>query len=194
MDTQRSWRAVPKVRQVGFFTPNEPPPPNRTQSVPPDSTSPPISNSPVSNSLSPVMIPPPRHLSDNLAHRATSPLPVPEHSAFRRRNAVGDPVAVVGSYNPTDSLLGRSPPMTSPSSRMGDGEFSEESSPGWFRRSNSAKFASSFPGGGFDLTSIKPSEKLEVEVKKPIQVPGNPLHKIYLMPTAFSVLGFLSSV
>ncbi|XP_065860677.1 uncharacterized protein [Euphorbia lathyris] len=171
MDTQRSWRAVPKVRQVGFFTPNESLPPNRTQSVPPDSISPPLANSPVSNSLSPVMIPPPRHLSDNLTHRATSPLPVPEHSAFRRPNAGGDHVAVVGSYNPTDSLLGTSPPLTSPSTRIGDGEFSEESSPGWFRRSNSAKFASSFPGGGFDLTAVKPSEKLEVEVKKPVRVP-----------------------
>ncbi|KAF2325513.1 hypothetical protein GH714_029695 [Hevea brasiliensis] len=172
MEARRGWRAVPKVRHVGFFTPNEPPPPARTQSGPPDSNSPPLSNSPAGNSLSPVMIPPPRHLSDNLAHRATSPLPVPETSAFRRPIPGGDRVAVVGSYNPTDSMLGASPPLTSPSSRIGDGEFSEESSPGWFRRSNSAKFASSFPGGGFDLTSIKSSETLEVEVKKPVEVPG----------------------
>ncbi|KAF2298092.1 hypothetical protein GH714_013702 [Hevea brasiliensis] len=119
------------------------------------------------------LIPPPRHLSDNLAHRATSPLPVPETSAFRRPIPGGDRVAVVGSYNPTDSMLGASPPLTSPSSRIGDGEFSEESSPGWFRRSNSAKFASSFPGGGFDLTSIKSSETLEVEVKKPVKYLAN---------------------
>ncbi|XP_015584411.2 translation initiation factor eIF-2B subunit delta isoform X1 [Ricinus communis] len=174
MDNRRGYRAVPKVRQVGFFTPNEPPAPSRTQSGPPDATSPPLSNSPASNSLSPVMIPPPRHLSDNLAHRATSPLPVPESSAFRRPMTGGEHVPVIGSYNPTESLLVVSPPLTSPSSRVdgggdGDGElFSEESSPGWFRRSNSAKFAaSSFPGGGFDLTSIKSSEVVDAK-KKPV--------------------------
>ncbi|WCJ22009.1 Translation initiation factor eIF-2B subunit delta [Euphorbia peplus] len=171
MDTHRGWRAVPKVRQVGFFAPNEPPPPNRTQSVPPDSISPPLANSPISNSLSPVMIPPPRHLSDNLiTHRATSPLPVPAHLAFRRPN---DHAPVVGSYNPSDSLLGTSPPGTSPpSSRIGDGEFSQESSPGWFRRTNSAKFASSLPSGGFDFTTaVKLTEKLDVEVKEAVPVP-----------------------
>ncbi|CAK7349790.1 unnamed protein product [Dovyalis caffra] len=160
MDARRATTTVPRVRQVGFFTPNAPPTqPSRTQSFPLDSNSPSPSNSPASNSLLPVMIPPPRHLSDNLAHRATSPLPVPEPSAFRRRFR-GDHVAVVGSYNPTETLLGASPPLASPSSRViGDGEFSEESSPGWFRRSNSAKFASSF-SGGFDLTSVKSSETL----------------------------------
>lgn len=78
-------------------------------------------------------------------------------------------MAVVGSYNPSESLLGASPPLASPSSRViGDGEFSEESSAGWFRRSNSAKFASSF-SGGFDLTSVKSSETMGFhQVKKPV--------------------------
>lgn len=80
-------------------------------------------------------------------------------SAFRRQ-AAGDHVPV-GSYNPSESLLGTSPVLT-PSSRVGDGEleFSEESSAGWHRRSNSAKFASSFPSGGFESTKVKSSENL----------------------------------
>ncbi|XP_050236338.1 uncharacterized protein LOC126686343 [Mercurialis annua] len=169
MDNRRGNRAVPKVRQVGFFTPNEPPPPYRTQSGPPDSSSPPLSNSPATNSLSPVMIPPPRHLSDNLTHRATSPLPVPEPT-FRRASEQH----VVGSYNPTESLLcASSPPaMTSPSSKAGDGDGDGElfdtasSSSGWFKRSNSAKFgASSFPSGGFDLTSLKSTEIANAKTK-----------------------------
>lgn len=53
---------------------------------------------------------------------------------------------------------------------IGDGDFSEESSAGWFRRSNSAKFASSF-SGGFDLTSVKSSETMGFhQVKKPVVV------------------------
>ncbi|KAJ6765068.1 TRANSLATION INITIATION FACTOR EIF-2B [Salix koriyanagi] len=169
MDARRATTTVPRVRQVGFFTPNAPPAqPSRTHSFPLDSSSPPLSNSPVNNSLSPVMIPPSRHLSDNLVHRATSPLPVPEPSAFRRPIR-SHHVAVVGSYNPTESLLGSSPPLASPSSRViGDGEFSEESSAGWFRRSNSAKFASSF-SGAFDLTSVMSSEAGGFhQVKKPV--------------------------
>uniref|UniRef100_A0A2P2KVU6 Uncharacterized protein n=1 Tax=Rhizophora mucronata TaxID=61149 RepID=A0A2P2KVU6_RHIMU len=167
MDARRGATAVPKVRHVGFFTPNAPP--SRSQSGPPVGNSPPLSDSPASNSLSPVMIPPPRHHSENLAHRATSPLPVPEPTAFRRP-LLGDHVPVVGSYN---SLLSNSPPMLSHSSRIGDGEFSEESSPGWFPRSNSAKFASSFPSGGFDLTLLKPSQNSEVEAEKSVKAPAS---------------------
>ncbi|KAJ4839517.1 hypothetical protein Tsubulata_047359 [Turnera subulata] len=112
----------------------------------------------------------PRHHSDNLAsHRATSPLPVPEPlHPFRRRDHSN---AVVGSYNPAETLLGGSPPAVSSPSRPGDGEFSEESSPGWYRRSNSAKFASSF-SGGFDLTSLKSLETVKSPaVKKAPEVP-----------------------
>ncbi|XP_030467279.2 uncharacterized protein LOC115686189 isoform X2 [Syzygium oleosum] len=96
MDPRRNPRSVsdPKVRQVGFFAP----PPDRSQSGPPDhpisssaASSPPppppapaptaaassvSAVSPSGNSLSPVMIPPPRHHSDNLA-LLSRPVPVP---------------------------------------------------------------------------------------------------------------------
>ncbi|XWS37690.1 hypothetical protein CRYUN_Cryun19dG0066600 [Craigia yunnanensis] len=159
MDARRLTRAVPRVRQVGFFTPNVPlqqPRPTRSQSGPPNSNSPPLSDSPASNSLFPVMIPPPRHLSDNLGGR-TAAVPVPG-----RENA-GDH-ATVGSYNPSESVIGLESP---PPSRIGDREFlvGTESS-GWYRRSNSAKFASSFPGGGFDLSPVKQPESVAgVEAK-----------------------------
>ncbi|KAK0588205.1 hypothetical protein LWI29_035914 [Acer saccharum] len=152
MDARRGVRAVPKVRQVGFFTAN-PPPPSRSHSVPAESISPPLSDSPASgNSLSPVMIPPPRHLSDNLSHLRSAAVPVPDSSL--RRPIAEEHVTVVGSYNPPDSVLGE---VVSPN-------FSENSEAsttlGWFGKSGSGKFTagSSFPGGGFDLTTVK-SEK-----------------------------------
>ncbi|XP_002521202.2 translation initiation factor eIF-2B subunit delta isoform X2 [Ricinus communis] len=75
MDPRRASRTVsdPKVRQVGFFTPGASSP-DRSQSGPPDPH--PISSSPPTitdlspssgNSLSPVMIPPPRHVSAPLS-------------------------------------------------------------------------------------------------------------------------------
>ncbi|XVF50661.1 hypothetical protein PTKIN_Ptkin04bG0119800 [Pterospermum kingtungense] len=164
MDGRRLPSAVPRVRQVGFFTPNAPPHqpgPARSQSGPPNSNSPPLSGSPASNSLSPVMIPPPRHLSDNLGgHTAAVAVPgrdnAGEHATF-------------GSYNPSESVFGLESP---PPSRIGDREFSEEgteSSLGWYRRSNSAKYASSFPGGGFDLSPVKHPESVNgVEATNPL--------------------------
>ncbi|KAI3411417.1 uncharacterized protein J3R85_018055 [Psidium guajava] len=141
----------PKVRQVGFVPRNAPPePPARSQSYPAKPSSPPLPDSHAGNSLSPVMIPPPRHLSDNISTFRTPAVPVP--GSTRRRGAHSP---VVGSYDPAESLLGTSSPVPSPPSSgrlIGDGEFSDES---WLRRSNSAKFASSFPGGGFDLTAVK---------------------------------------
>ncbi|GMI75484.1 hypothetical protein like AT5G38640 [Hibiscus trionum] len=163
MDTRRVSSAVPRVRQVGFFTPNTPaqhPAPTRSQSGPPTSDSPPLSGSPASNSLSPVMIPPPRHLSDNLGGR-TSALPVPG------RGNAGEH-ATVGSYNPSESVLWLESP---PRSRIGDAEFSEgtESSLGWYRRSNSGKVASSLPSGGFDLSQVKQPESVAaIEAKNPL--------------------------
>lgn len=166
METLRVSGAVPRVRQVGFFTPNAPPEangppaPGRTQSAPLGSNLPPLSYSPASISLSPVMIPPPRHLSDNLALRIAA-VPVPG------RTTAGEHM-VVGSYNPSE--------LESSMSRTGDGECSEEMelSLGCFRRSNSAKFASSFPGGGFDLSSMKQPENVgKGGAKKAFQVLGN---------------------
>ncbi|XP_038679842.1 probable translation initiation factor eIF-2B subunit delta [Tripterygium wilfordii] len=170
MDARRVPRTVPKVRQVGFFAPNDPPvQPIRTQSGPTGSGSPPLSDSPASNSLSPVMIPPPRHLSDNLTSRVTAAVPVPD-SAYRRPNA-GDNIPV-GSFNTSESLLR-------------DEELSEDAAStqglGWFSRSDSTKLASSFPGGGFDLTSLQSSSEAlaatatatatPVELKKPPAAP-----------------------
>ncbi|KAA8541161.1 hypothetical protein F0562_025093 [Nyssa sinensis] len=154
MDSRRNSRLIdPKMRRVGFFTP--PPPPDRTQSGPPDSIS------PTDNWLSPVMIPPPRHASDNLSStlalhssRAVG-MPVPP-SALRRSSTENVPV---GSYNPSESLLGTSP-VLSPSSNMMDGAFSEDSA-NWIRRSNSGKFASSFPTGGLDLTADSEAKKAQ---------------------------------
>ncbi|XP_057436952.1 uncharacterized protein LOC130729254 [Lotus japonicus] len=123
-------RAVidPKVRRVGFAAP---PPQNDSASA------------------SPVTIPLPRHLSER-----TAAVPVPE-SGFRRQPS-GEWVPV-GSYNPSESLLGTSPTVTPSSNGAGlvDGEFSEDlSGDSGFRPSDS-----SFPCRGFDLPAVKPAEK-----------------------------------
>ncbi|KAM6569322.1 hypothetical protein CsatB_017307 [Cannabis sativa] len=180
MDARRASRTVsdPKVRRVGFFTPDAQVQPlsGRTQSGPTAAESS-SSVSPTSNSLSPVMIPPPRQLSDLTSRTAAVPVP---DSAFRRPVA-GDHVPV-GSYNPaSDSLLGTSP-AASPKSLSADGEleFSEESSPGLYRRNSSGKLASSFPGGCFESTKatvpdnlVSKARNLAVgsEVKKSLDVP-----------------------
>ncbi|KAG9136032.1 hypothetical protein Leryth_022472 [Lithospermum erythrorhizon] len=84
----------PKVRKVGFFTPG--PVPDRTQSGPVSAGS----ISPSGNSLlSPVMIiPPPRHSSDNYA-RAVN---------ISRGGDRGESI-VVGSYGGEESVMGTSP-------------------------------------------------------------------------------------
>ncbi|KAL3526689.1 hypothetical protein ACH5RR_011345 [Cinchona calisaya] len=141
MDARRVPRTVsdPKVRQVGFFTPGAPP--DRSHSGPPHpaSSSPPVADiSPSGNSLSPVMIPPPRHLSAELPRG--SHLPHAPLSPMRARDSIP-----VGSYNPSE--------FASPTAS----EFTEDAlSPNWpVRRSNSGKFASSLPAGGFDMSSVK---------------------------------------
>lgn len=169
MDTRRGALAVPKVRRVGFFTSIEPPPessqrPNRSQSGPVEATtsSSPLSDSPSGNFISPVLIPPSRHHSDNLTSRATAaaaaPVPVPGPAAFRRYLA-HDRTLHVGSYNPPDSLLGTSPPSS-------NGEFSEDSvSLFGFQRSDSAKLSASFPNGGFDLTlAVRAPQESETKI------------------------------
>ncbi|XAR51268.1 hypothetical protein NMG60_11005849 [Bertholletia excelsa] len=167
MDPRRTSKVIdPKVRHVGFFAPpSSTRSPDRTQSVPPvrsSSSPPPVSGSPSGNSLSPVMIPPPRHASDNVSSslalqpsRAVA-VPVP---AVGMRRTLTDTVTVVGSYNQRDLILGTSPSTLSPSSRFVDGEFSEDASIG---RMNSGKFASSVPTGGFDF-----------EGKEALEVPAN---------------------
>lgn len=175
MEARRSSRAVidPKVRQVGFFAPIANPQLARTQSNPPGANSPPLSESPAGNSLSPVMIPPPRHSSDR-----TPAVPVPE-TGIRRQ---GSDQVPVGSYNPSESLLGSSPARSSPTGRIGlaDGEFSEESD-GWYRLNGSRKL----PPGPPDTTPEKAADNLASssappgleKSKKSVQVPGNVLNK-----------------
>ncbi|KAK2999951.1 hypothetical protein RJ639_024470, partial [Escallonia herrerae] len=138
MDSRRTSRVIdPKIRKVGFFTVG--PAPDRTQSGPAAASSPPASN----NSLSPVMIPPPRHASDNLSRAVAAQL-------GRRFLPPAADHVTVGSYNPPDSILGSSPVST----RIGDGEFSEDSA-NWIRRTGSGKLGSSLPSGGFDLSAAK---------------------------------------
>ncbi|XP_048435026.1 LOW QUALITY PROTEIN: translation initiation factor eIF-2B subunit delta [Pyrus x bretschneideri] len=144
MDPRRPPRAVsdPKVRQVGFFASPDPI----------ASSSPPVSNSPSGNSLSPVMIPPPRHSSDT-----SRPVLFPTVPASpARRESV-----LVESYNNSSELFPASPPTASSSYGivMGNGEFLNDvvMSPGrTFRRVRAAgglTTSSSFPSGGFDLTA-----------------------------------------
>ncbi|XP_038879396.1 translation initiation factor eIF-2B subunit delta-like isoform X5 [Benincasa hispida] len=155
MDARRGSRVVnPKVRQVGFFTLDAPNPPGRSLSGPADCAPSQQSLSPPSNSLSPVMIPPPRHLSDNLASRSAV-FPVPAPTNWRDS---ADHIHV-GSYNPSEMLL-----ATSPSSRIGDEELdmSEDSSTSVpYRRSGSGKIASSFPGVGIHLAAKSSQVLLE---------------------------------
>ncbi|KAG8367011.1 hypothetical protein BUALT_Bualt16G0028000 [Buddleja alternifolia] len=156
MDPRRPPRTVsdPKVRHVGFFAP--PGPPDRSQSGPPDptSSSSPISNiSPSGNSLSPVMIPPPRHLSTDVSRHF---LHGPPLSPLR------DSSIPVGSYNPSEFL---SPSATT--------EFSEEAfSPRLGRRGSSGKFATSLPAGGFEMPVAKQSNavKLPIDGKANVEV------------------------
>ncbi|KAH9778485.1 nagb/rpia/coa transferase-like superfamily protein [Citrus sinensis] len=166
MDARRVSQVVPKVRQVGFVThsdPNPPPQASRTQSVPIESNSGTPYDSP---DFSPVMIPPPRHHSENLSHLRSAAVAVPESSS--RRPMWDDRVAVVGSYNPGNSLLGQ---PVSPNSSEVNSEAS--TTLGWFGRNSSGKFSagSSFPGGGFDLTTVKMENFTQLEGKKPEAVP-----------------------
>ncbi|XP_073060740.1 translation initiation factor eIF2B subunit delta-like [Primulina eburnea] len=145
MDPRRVPRAAsdPKVRHVGFFAPGDAP--ERSQSGPPElaSSSPPVSNiSPSSNSLSPVMIPPPRLLSAGLSRRFPQGTPLSHLHAARAADHNSIPV---GSYNPSEFI---SPTATT--------EFSEDlMSPKRGLRSGSGKFATSLPAGGFEMAAVK---------------------------------------
>ncbi|XP_021760026.1 translation initiation factor eIF-2B subunit delta-like isoform X1 [Chenopodium quinoa] len=142
---RRGARAVidPKVRQVGFFAPDR----TRSDSFSSSSSSSPVGEiSPSGNSLSPVMIPPPRHSSDtHLLLSSSRPVgphypPVPSSPLRRPASDVANAHLVVGSYNPSESENSEDV-MVSPS---GGGK----------GRKGGSKFASSMPsgaGGGFDL-------------------------------------------
>ncbi|XP_062009660.1 uncharacterized protein LOC133726174 isoform X2 [Rosa rugosa] len=120
MDPRRPPRTVsdPKVRQVGFFAAPEP-----------IASSPPVSDiSPSGNSLSPVMIPPPRHSSD--AARPVLFSPVPPSDLFPASSS---------SYADADAEFAFSPgrPLRSNS----------------VRPAAAVTTSSSLPGRGFDLTA-----------------------------------------
>ncbi|KAL5153273.1 Translation initiation factor eIF-2B subunit delta [Glycine soja] len=143
---------IPKIRQVGFFAP-----PERSQSGPPDPTH---SSPPISSSLSPVMIPPPRHLSDNLLLHAPRPASSPLSAA----------AAAGGSGNSFDygavffpAPLSPAIPSSSYSSRIiattGEGGFFKGNGAGGGKVA-----ASSFPRGGFDLTAMKKAAAASVVV------------------------------
>ncbi|XP_043720088.1 translation initiation factor eIF-2B subunit delta-like isoform X2 [Telopea speciosissima] len=181
MEPRRTSRMVidPKVRQVGFVT---------LGSATSTGGAPAVSDiSPSGNSLSPVMIPPPRHASDNLSsslvlHNSSRAVPVQVPMSPLRRTSMGDDMPL-GSYNPSESLLGTSP---SPSSKLDDGDFFEEdASTGWIVGGNPGKLASSFPGGGFDSTATKSSNFLPASnlttatvVKIPPDKSGGPLVEV----------------
>ncbi|KAL0912054.1 hypothetical protein M5K25_017997 [Dendrobium thyrsiflorum] len=143
MDLRRLPRTVidPKVRQVGFFTSGDPPS-ARFNSNPADTTAATAatsataaaisSSSPNSdinlagNSLSPVMIPPLRRMSPRRCDDMQMP---------------------IGSYNPSESVLG-----TSPSRRGINGpDFSEVATSAWLGISGSMKAAASFPGSSGEM-------------------------------------------
>uniref|UniRef100_A0A7C9AJM6 Translation initiation factor eIF2B subunit delta n=1 Tax=Opuntia streptacantha TaxID=393608 RepID=A0A7C9AJM6_OPUST len=157
MDPRRGGRAVsdPKVRQVGFFAPG----PDRTQSVPLESSSSPVVSdiSPSGNSLSPVMIPPPRHASDTHILLSGGSRPVPgfppvASSPLRRPSSDAAAHATVGSYNPSEMFASES------GSEFFDDLSEVVASPGGMgrvRKSGSGKFATSLPSGGFDLMQGK---------------------------------------
>lgn len=154
MDARRAARMVidPKVRQVGFVTPDSRP--DRTQSGPAAGSSPPVSDSPAGHSLSPVMIPPPRHASDNISASlgAARPIPVPVPMSPRWPPSMGDN-ASVSSYNISESIPGTSQ-MLSPSNDHS--EFLEEMS--GIGRSNSGRVAAaSYPSAGIDAAAMKSS-------------------------------------
>ncbi|KAL3624129.1 hypothetical protein CASFOL_032945 [Castilleja foliolosa] len=143
MDPRRPTRTVidPKVRQVGFFAP-----PDRSQSGPPTPESPSLPMADVSNSLSPVMIPPPRHFSADLTRHFHQPPPV---SPLRANARATESYVPVGSYNPSEFL--------SPSSTV---DFSEEQlSPRFSRKGSFGKFATSLPAGDFEMALAKQSTR-----------------------------------
>ncbi|TKY64970.1 Translation initiation factor eIF-2B subunit delta [Spatholobus suberectus] len=136
MDARRAPRAVidPKVRRVGFFAPPEPDP---TIS---------FEVSPSANSLSPVMIPPPRHSSEIVGL----------HARLAADSPSGEESVAAGSYSSSSEFF-PAPVSPAPSSRIVAGDFFDGAASSPSRRGGGGKVASSFPRGGFDLTAVKAS-------------------------------------
>ncbi|XP_038685762.1 translation initiation factor eIF-2B subunit delta-like isoform X2 [Tripterygium wilfordii] len=138
MDQRRAPRSVidPKVRQVGFFFTGT------DQMLSSSAPVADLSSSPLpGNSLSPVMIPPPRHPSDTLS---SSPV---QRSSMA---AAAVESLIVGSYNASELF-----PATSPSSTGPNPELSDDLgvSPG--RSKRAPAFApSSVPASGLTTVSV----------------------------------------
>ncbi|KAK1301544.1 hypothetical protein QJS10_CPB12g00258 [Acorus calamus] len=156
MGARRPSRAVidPKVRQVGFFAPMAAP----TSDGPPlplvgglidpvsSSSSPPTAVS----DLSPVIIPFPRHAPD-----ASLPVPVPLSPLRRTLDAAdGGGGVPVGSYNPSESMMGTSSPSIGDESA--DLEEMSSAGAGWFARGSVGKVAaSSVPSSGAEWAAAR---------------------------------------
>ncbi|KAL0911059.1 hypothetical protein M5K25_019165 [Dendrobium thyrsiflorum] len=172
MDSRRLSRTVidPKVRQVGFFTPCDPPP-ARSLSVPADtgasaivptdmSSSPPLTDIYITNnSFSPVRIPPPRQASaeglHSLGRAAGSTTSVFAHGVLSPHCWEGVQMPI-GSYNLSEFTQGKSS-MLSPSSSLDDLDFSEEdATSACLIGSASGKEAAAFPrSSGEVMMAIK---------------------------------------
>lgn len=159
MDPRRVSRTVsdPKVRHVGFFAPAAPPDRSKSGPLDPTSSSHPVSDiSPSGNSLSPVMIPPPRQPSTDLVrHYPHAPLLSP----------LGDPRAAdssipVGSYNQSEFL---SPSATTDAS-------DDPLSPRLSRTGSSGKFAMSMPSGEFDMPVARQNDVVNLPPNAPGRV------------------------
>lgn len=155
MDTRRTSRVIdPKVRHVGFFFSGPAPDGSHTQTGDP-SDSPPASNRAASsNSLSPVMIPPPLHSSE-VASRAVD-VPASTTPGRLRRNSFDNEstndgeVLIMESCYPSGSVMGTSPPMSGIGDELGGGgtELSNESGDcSW--HGDEEKFYSSVSTEGF---------------------------------------------
>ncbi|KAH1108578.1 hypothetical protein J1N35_012346 [Gossypium stocksii] len=125
MDPRRTARTVsdPKVRQVGFFTPAPPErsisdPPRFQDPIQPPSPSPTQVNdhSPSGNSLSPVIIPPAHHHSDNFlrtAIQATSPTKAFSYSA-KTVTILPENEDVASSFSPGRKVVSAKSPSSFP--------------------------------------------------------------------------------
>ncbi|KAJ4833250.1 hypothetical protein Tsubulata_005083 [Turnera subulata] len=150
MEPRRAPRAVsdPKVRQVGFFT--APTPPDRSLSGPPETSTPPLSDlSPplTGNSLSPVMIPPPRHSSAPLSPLHRDSL---LHASSSEFFPATSPTALGSSSSASfadDVAHGRGPAKVAASSLPGGGGFE-------MSVKAAAAVATSVPSAGLTTVSV----------------------------------------
>ncbi|KAH7554411.1 hypothetical protein JRO89_XS12G0197100 [Xanthoceras sorbifolium] len=173
MEPRRTSRAVidPKVRQVGFFTATPPLP----DSIRSSSTSPPplINDiSPSGNSLSPVMIPPPRHPSDSLVLRRP-----PSSSLDSDFFPPPSPTTTVSVGDMSDDVIVSPPGIAGVRASSGKPHASASSVPsGGFETAGFMKGASSVPATGLTTVSVvNLPPGISVEVQNERAVSSKPL-------------------